>query len=211
MTLVMKDPFCSQKNDQRPHPASTPPPLSAIHEKTKNYQSRRVSEAEVTSWGAVPDQKVPIIALQPPSTRESQTSNTSASRVYPKRGYIMDELHLQRPKSDQGNHQKVDVSHPDGGQLITYYRVGDRDNGSIDLLVPFDEVLRYVSAREREEWEGGPERADTAGRIMKKHNRQRERVLEAAEQRPRNVFLEPTKTSDVTERSVTRLLARTLR
>lgn len=49
--------------------------------------------------------------------------------------------------------------------------MGDCDNGSIDFLVFFDEVFWYVLVRECEEWEGGLERVDIVGWIMKKYNR----------------------------------------
>ncbi|KAK0670163.1 hypothetical protein QBC41DRAFT_390427 [Cercophora samala] len=204
----MENLSCLSNSSRRHHPASTSSPLPAIHGEIENHHSRTGSNDEATSRGTASDQKVPVIALQPPSTPEVQAPGTTISNMYPKRGYIMDELKLQRPINDQHGLQDVDVSKPKNGQLVTYFRVGDREDDGIDLLIPFEKIAQYVSAREREEWKDSPEKIEAINRIMEKERRKLQRIMKAG---PKNVFLEDIKLPEAPGRSVTRSLARTMR
>ncbi|KAK0736200.1 hypothetical protein B0T21DRAFT_348290 [Apiosordaria backusii] len=203
--------FASPKNDHEwTHPALSPAPQSVIRHKQQTDSLPQVKAKRLFGpYRNSSGHKVATISLLPPVNPETQHPGPDTSKLQSRRCYITAEFRLQRPVAhelDPGQASEFKTK-----QLVTYYGVGDHNDAGMKLLVPFDEITQYVSAREREEWENRPEKADALDQMMEEEDKKLEERKSAADRAAENLFLQEAEAFEWVGRTVTRGMAKTIR
>ncbi|KAK4202425.1 hypothetical protein QBC40DRAFT_322024 [Triangularia verruculosa] len=178
------------------HPALTPAPKSAIRPELQVDPRLKKKANEVLGLHANTSSQKPVTISLLPCADPDNTSR-DAPKDQPARGYIISEFRLLRQPDSQGGPSQTP-------QVTKYYRVGDREDATTNLLVSYDEIGRYVSAKEREDWEQRPEKMDALDQMLKSDEKQHEEWEKATDRAIAKLLFLETETITLEGRPVTR-------